>query len=201
MVKALSATDMPFTPAIVGPAHGFSGITQVADEIFDLLRTHRPHAVYLCLGHADVQRILDSDGNSYLPEDISSIERGLHQVVDAATETNACELVIATAPHISEIASDVVRPSDIEQLNVVIRSVCESRDILVDRLDMTISESMLEKNGHSLTSSGREAAIKSACTAIGDVLLRAEYSWRKMMKSGEGSNLDGMGRPRHPELP
>ena len=201
MVTALSTADMPFTPAVVGPGNGFSGISQVAHEIIDLLRIHRPQAVYLCLGHADLIRKLEADGNSYLPEDLPAIERSLHQVVDAVTETNACELVIATVPQISEVASDVVWPSDIEHLNIVIRSVCESRDVLVDRLDMTISESMLKDDGLTLASEGQEAAVKSACTAIGDVLLRAEYSWRKMLKSGEGGNLDGMGRPRHPELP
>ena len=201
MVTALSTTDMPFSAAVVGPAHGFQGISQVATEIIDLLRTHRPHAVYLSLGHADVERNIEADGNSYLREDLSAIERGLHQVIDAVTETNACELVIATVPQISSAATDAIRPSDVEQINIVIRAVSESRDVLVDRLDVAISESMLNDDGRSLSPEGQEAAIGSACTAIGDVLLRAEYSWRKMMKAGEGGNLDGMGRPRHPELP
>ena len=38
MVTALSTADMPFTPAVVGPGNGFSGISQVAHEIIDLLR-------------------------------------------------------------------------------------------------------------------------------------------------------------------
>ncbi len=201
MVNVLSSADMPFAPAVVGPAHGFLGISQVTDEIVDLLKVHRPHAVYLSLGHADVLRKVESDGNSYLMEDLPAVEQRLHQVIDAVIETQACELVIATAPNVSEAAVDSIRPSDVEHLNVVIRSVSESRDVLVDRLDMAISTPFLMDNGYSLTPNGQDAAVNSACNAIGDVLLRAEYSWRKMMKAGEGGHLDGMGRPRHPELP
>jgi hypothetical protein len=212
IVEELTEADMPFTPAVVGPSSGFAGIREVAVELPDLLARHRPHAVHLSLGHTDLIRRVEADGNSYTSEWFPEIERYLHQAIDAVVETALCELVLTTASPVKDDVQDEVRMSDVERLNAVIRSVAESRDVLVDRLDMVISldtpppsgeepapVAHLAGDGRSFTPTGRLIAARSVCNAVRDVLLRAEHPWRQMMRGGMGG-LDGISRPRHPEL-
>ena len=212
VVEALDITDMPFAPAVVGPAHGFAGIRQVASELPDLLLKHRPHAVHLSLGHADLLRRVEEDGMSYTNERFAEIERYLHQAIDAVVECSMCEFVITTAAPVRDELQDDVRMNDVERLNTVIRSVAASRDVLVDRLDLVISreetpsdmdnssEAHLAEDGRRFSSVGVRLAARSNCSAITDVLLRAEHPWRQMMRGGMGGGLDGLSRPPHPEL-
>ena len=204
---------MPFAPAVVGPSYGFAGVGQVATELPELLLRHRPHAVHLSLGHADLLRRVEEDGNSYTNERFAEIERYLHYAIDAVIESSMCEFVITTAPPVREETQDDVRMSDVERLNTVIRSVASSRDVLVDRLDMAISRDTpsptpndpsptphLCDDGRGFTEAGNLLAARSTCNALSDVLLRAEHPWRQMMRGGMEGGLDGLARPPHPEL-
>lgn len=213
IVEQLACTDMPFSPAVIGPASGFNGIREVAAKLPDLLARHRPHAVHLSLGHADLIRRIESDGNSYTNERFAEIERYMHQAIDAVVETALCELVLTTASPVLDQSQEEVRMSDVERLNAVIRSVAESRDVLVDRLDMVISVDTpppssqdpspvphLAEDGRRFTPAGSLLAAQSTSNSVTDVLLRAEHPWRQAMRGGMAGKLDGLSRPRHPEL-
>ena len=181
--------------------------------VADLLRRYRPDAVHLSLGHVDITRQVEADGNTYTAERFPEIEVHLHQVIDAVTDLPGCECVLATAPPVLDTCQDVVRMDDVEQLNTLIRSVGDQRDTLVNRLDLAIATSPLPAtsvdheparhladDGRELTEAGRMAASRSTVQAICDVLLRAEHPWRKMLKPGQGDPFEGLARPRHPEL-
>jgi hypothetical protein len=213
VVEGLNRADIPFSPAVVGPPVPLRGVREAAMELPELLRRYRPDAVHLSLGHSDIARRVESDGNSYTRERIPDIELHLHQIIDAAAELATSELVIATTTPVKDDQQDEIRMSDVDRLNGMIRSVAESRDILVDRVDKAVSNSILpatshdpwpsphiDEDGYSLNRIGQQAVANSAVRSICDVLLRAEHPWRKALRMGLSSPFEGLARPPHPEL-
>ncbi len=205
VVERLEQADVPFQPAVIGCDHPFQGFEAVAEQIGELLLKFRPHVAHVSVGSTDLRRTIEPDGNSYPARGLVDIRRDLNRVVDAAKISADTDLVLATAPPVRDDLQDLVRDDDIDRLNVVIREVGQRRDVLVDRWDQAIDRSAtepehLEPDGHHLTQAGRERAADSTTRAIIDALLRAENPWNQLGRGGRGSPLDGIPRPRHPEL-
>ncbi|MDE0889325.1 MAG: hypothetical protein OSA40_07690 [Phycisphaerales bacterium] len=206
IVERLEEADVPFRPAVIGIDLPFDGFGPVAEEMGELLQKFRPHVAHVSVGRTDLQRTIESDGNSYPARGLVDICRDLNHLVDAAKLSADTDLVIATAPPVRDELQDLVRDDDINRLNVVIREVGQRRDVLIDRWDRAIDLSAtepahLEPNGHRLTEAGLQRVADSATKAIIDALLRAENPWNQLARSGRSSPLEGIPRPRHPELP
>jgi len=205
IVEKLEEADVPFRPAVVGCDLPFEGFSPVADEMSELLLKFRPHVAHVSVGRTDLRRTIESDGNSYPARDLVDIQRDLDRIVDATKISADTDLVVATAPPVRDEFQDLVRDDDINRLNVVIREVGQRRDVLIDRWDLAVDSATpdpahLESDGHQLTEAGREQVANSATRAIIDALLRAENPWNQLGRVGRGSPLEGIPRPRHPEV-
>lgn len=205
IVERLEKADAPFRPAVIGCDLPFEGLAAVAEEMDELLKRFRPHVAHVSVGRTDLFRSIEPDGNSHPARGFVEIRQDLNRLVDAAKLSVETNLVIATAPPVRDDLQDLVRDDDIERLNVVIREVGQHRDVLIDRWDHAIDRSAadpahLESDGHHLTEAGRQRVADSATRAIIDALIRAENPWNQFARVGRGSPLEGIPRPRHPEV-
>ncbi len=205
MVDRLEAADVPFRPAVVGCDRPFPGLESVADAMSELLQTFRPHVAHVAVGRNDLRRSFEPDGTSHPARRLADIRRDLNRIVDAAKQSADTDVVLATAPPVRDDLQEDIRDDDLDRLNVVIREVGQRRDVLVDRWDRVIDRcpdgaDHLATDGLALSPDGLDLVAASTTTAIVDALLRAENPWNRLTRIGRGSPLEGIPRPRHPEL-
>ncbi len=205
VVAALDRMDVPFRMAVVGCDEPFGSLAEVADRMSELLRRFRPHAVHVSVGRTDLHRTLEADGTSHPARRIADLRRDLHRVVDAVNQSGESDLVLATPVPVHEDGQDLIRPNDLERLTVVIREIGRSRDVLIDRGDLAIdlfetAAPHLESDGLTPSTAGRWRIADSTARAVADVLIRADHPWRRFGRPGTGAVLEGIPRPRHPEL-
>ncbi len=205
IVDRLEVADVPFRPAVVGCDRPFQGFEAVADAMSELLQTFRPHVAHVAVGRDDLRRTLEPDGISHPARRLADIRRDLNRIIDAAKQSADTDVVLSTAAPVRDDLQEAIRDDDVDRLNVVIREVGQRRDVLVDRWDRTIDRRSegpdhLTADGHGLSSHGLDLAATSTTTAIVDALIRAENPWNRLTRIGRGGPLDGIPRPRHPEL-
>jgi hypothetical protein len=205
VVAALDRMDVPFRMAVVGCDEPFSGLAEVADRMSELLRRFRPHAVHVSVGRTDLHRTVEEDGTSQPARRIADLRRDLHRIADAVSQSGENDLVLATPVPVREDGQDLIRANDIERLTVVVREVGRGRDVLIDRFDLAVdpfetSVPHLEPDGLTASPEGRWRIADSTARAVADALLRADHPWRRFGRPGSDSVLEGIPRPRHPEL-
>ena len=205
VVAALDRMDVPFRMAVVGCDEPFPGLADVAERMGELLRRFRPHAVHVSVGRTDLHRSLEADGASHPARRIADLRGDLHRIVDAVNQSGESDLVLATPVPVRDDGQDLIRANDVDRLTVVIREVGRGRDVLIDRCDLAIdlTESRpphLASDGLTPSEAGRARVATSTARAVADALLRAEHPWRRLGRRGTGRLLEGIPRPRHPEL-
>ena len=205
IVDRLEAADVPFRPAVVGCDRPFPGFEAVADAMTELLQTFRPHVAHVAVGRDDLRRTLEPDGASHPARRLADIRRDLNRIIDAAKQSADTDVVLSTVAAVRDDLQEEIRDDDVDRLNVVIREVGQRRDVLVDRWDQAIDRrpegpDHLLPDGRGISSRGLDLVASSTTTAIVDALIRAENPWNRLTRIGRGGPLDGIPRPRHPEL-
>lgn len=205
IVERLEAADVPFRPAVVGCDPPFTGFEAVADAMSELLQTFRPHVAHIAVGRDDLRRTMEPDGVSHPARRLADIRRDLNRIIDAAKQSADTDVILSTLAPVRDDLQEDIRDDDVDRLNVVIREVGQRRDVLVDRWDRAIDRRAegpdhLATDGQGLSSLGLDLVASSTTTAIVDALIRAENPWNQLTRIGRGGPLDGIPRPRHPEL-